>query len=459
MSRLGLFGGAFNPIHNGHLAAARAARDALALDTLLFIPSGTPPLKGDAGLAPASDRLEMIRRAIAGEPGFDVCDLEVSREGKSYTVDTVRALKAAWPADTEIIFLLGADCSGRLKRWKGIDELRQMVRFVILTRNGDSAAEAERELARVKTPAIDLSSTLLRERLAAGGLVDEMTPPQVATYIAERGLYEAPSPRARIERALLDIRPRIIACSGGIDSTLLATLAHRLAPEDTVVAHAVSPAVPAEATARVRDWAVKERWRLEIVRSGEFADERYLSNPVNRCYFCKSNLYSALKDIAAALPADATLVSGANVDDLGEYRPGLEAAAENGVRHPWIEAELTKADIRAIARELGLPFAELPASPCLASRLYTGTRVTAPRLRAVEDGERLIRERTGVEVVRCRIREDALIVEVGDADRGRITEALLEEVNQIAQAAEPQIKGAELDAKAYSPGRAFVGAR
>src|SRR6185436_7284565 len=99
-----------------------------------------------------------------------------------------------------------------------------------------------------------------------------------------------------------------------------------------------------------------------------------------------------------------------------------------------------------------------PASPCLASRLYTGTRVTAPRLRAVEDGERLIRERTGVEVVRCRIREDALIVEVGDADRGRITEALLEEVNQIAQAAEPQIKGAELDAKAYSPGRAFVGA-
>ena len=458
MTRLGLFGGAFNPIHHGHLIAAQAAREALGLDELLFIPSGTPPLKGDAELASGEHRVAMIRRAIDGVTAFAVSDLEVQRGGKSFTIDTVKALKASYPADTEMTFLLGADCAPRLKHWKGIDELRGLVRFVVLARAGDEAAADEPELQRIATPPIGLSSTEMRRRLAQGWDVAFMTPPNVVAYIADEGLYRQPSLRARIDRTLLDIRPRVIACSGGIDSTLLATLAHRLAPEATIVAHAVSPAVPAEATARVRDWAAREGWRLEIVRSGEFSDERYLSNPVNRCYFCKSNLYSALKDIAAALPTDATLVSGANMDDLGEYRPGLEAAAENGVRHPWIEAELTKADIRTIARELGLPFAQLPASPCLASRLYTGTRVTAPRLRAVEDGERLIRERTGIGIVRCRIRENALIVEVGDADRARITSGLLDEVFHIAHAAEPQIKGAELDAKAYRPGRAFVGA-
>jgi uncharacterized protein len=152
------------------------------------------------------------------------------------------------------------------------------------------------------------------------------------------------------------------------------------------------------------------------------------------------------------------LLSGANVDDLGEYRPGLDAASENGVRHPWIEAGLGKADIRAIARELELPFAALPASPCLASRLYTGTRVTAERLRAVERGEALIRARTGVEVVRCRIRERELTIEVLDADRHRIGQALADEVLALARETEPALAAARLDERSYRPGRAFVGA-
>jgi len=458
MLRLGLFGGAFNPIHHGHLLAAQAAVEALGLDRLLFIPAGSPPLKGDAGLAPGEHRLEMIRRSIAGAPRLEACDLEVRREGKSFTIDTIRALKAAYPADTEMTFLLGADCAHRLARWKDIAELRGLVRFVVLARAGETAPNIEPDLLRVETPAVALSSTLLRERLESGRDVGLMTSPAVAAYIAERGLYRTPSPRDRIERALLDIRPRVIACSGGIDSLLLATLAHRLAPQETLVAHAVSPAVPEEATARVERWAKQEGWRLTIVRSGEFADERYLSNPVNRCYFCKSNLYAALKDIAATLEAGAVLLSGANLDDLGEYRPGLEAAAENGVRHPWIEAGLRKADIRGIAAELELPFAALPASPCLASRLYTGTRVTATRLRAVERGEALIRARTGVEVVRCRIREKELVVEVLDADSHRITQALADEVLALARETEPAISAARLDERGYRPGRAFVGA-
>ena len=264
------------------------------------------------------------------------------------------------------------------------------------------------------------------------------------------------------QRALQDVlrtmTARVIACSGGIDSLLLATIAHRLDPVGTVVAHAISPAVPSEATRRVHEQAASEGWNLRLVTSGEFRSEDYLSNPVNRCYHCKSNLYASLDQLAGIATAGATMLSGANLDDLGEYRPGLIAAAENAVRHPYVEAGIDKATIRAIARELDLPFAELPASPCLASRLYTGTRVTPQRLRAVEAGELLVRERTGITVVRCRLREDEMLVEVGDADRARITEALLHELAAVVRSHEPRIGSVTLDAQAYRAGRSFVGA-
>jgi uncharacterized protein len=250
----------------------------------------------------------------------------------------------------------------------------------------------------------------------------------------------------------------VIACSGGIDSTLLALVAQAHAPNRVTVAHAISPAVPPEATDRVRMLAAEKGWALSIVQSGEFQDENYLSNPVNRCYFCKSNLYDSLKQIAAA-HIGGTVLSGANLDDLGEYRPGLDAAAERGVRHPWIEAEFAKADIRALARSLDAPFAELPSSPCLASRLYTGTRVTPERLRAVHACETLIKQQTGLDVVRCRVREDRLIVEVADGDRALISPALLTELAGLACRFEPEIVSALLDDQAYRPGRAFVGAK
>src|SRR5207249_1462817 len=116
-------------------------------------------------------------------------------------------------------------------------------------------------------------------------------------------------------------------------------------------------------------------WQLQLVHSREFDDEQYLANPRNRCFHCKRHLYGELAALSARLPEFEgwTLLSGANLDDLGEYRPGLEAAAERAVRHPFIETGIGKAQIRAIARVAGLSFSELPASPCLASRLYTGT--------------------------------------------------------------------------------------
>lgn len=262
----------------------------------------------------------------------------------------------------------------------------------------------------------------------------------------------------RIQAVLDTVDKGIIACSGGIDSTLLALVAHRRAPGRVIVAHAISPAVPPDATARVEALAAEHGWALSRVRSGEFEDESYLANPVNRCYFCKSNLYDSLAQIGAAHEG-GTVMSGANLDDLGEYRPGLDAAAERGVRHPWIEAGFAKVDIRALARELDAPFAELPASPCLASRLYTGTRVTAPRLRAVHACETLIKERTGLAVVRCRVREDRMIVEVSAGDEAQISSVLLDELGVLAASLEPGIAGASLDGEAYRPGRAFVGAK
>lgn len=266
-------------------------------------------------------------------------------------------------------------------------------------------------------------------------------------------------PRQRIEAVLDGIEPLVIACSGGIDSMLLAIVAHRRLPARVTVAHAISPAVPAESTERVQEWAAREGWALQTVRSGEFEDESYLSNPVNRCYFCKSNLYASLQAIEDNLGMRGTIVSGANLDDLSEYRPGLIAASENGVRHPWIEAQIGKQHIRGLARELALPFAELPASPCLASRLYTGTRVTAERLRAIHAGEALIRQQAGIAVVRCRIREDRMMVEVSATDRSRITSGLLGEVLAVASVYEPALLETVLDKAAYQPGRAFVGAK
>jgi uncharacterized protein len=255
--------------------------------------------------------------------------------------------------------------------------------------------------------------------------------------------------------AVLATVPRpVVACSGGVDSLLLATLTHRRRPGETVIAHDVTPAVPAVATARVLDYAHTWGWDLHLVRSAEFADPRYLANPVDRCYFCKTHLYDTLDTLTDRLDVPgATVLSGANLDDLGEYRPGLAAAAEHGVRHPYIEAGIGKADIRRIAGRLGLDCAELPASPCLASRLYTGTDVTPSRLRAIEVGEELLRSATGLDVVRCRIKGDTVLVEVPAGVL--VADDMLDQVGAAMRRLEPSLIDIRLDERPYHPGRAF----
>ena len=263
---------------------------------------------------------------------------------------------------------------------------------------------------------------------------------------------------ARLHRSLGDYPERIVACSGGIDSLVLATLAHRAAPQNTTIAHTVTPAVPGPGTARVVAYANREGWKLELVRSREFEDERYLANPVDRCYYCKSNLYEAVAALQSSSAAgdSAVILSGANTDDLGEYRPGLIAADEHAVHHPYIEANWGKADVRHAARVLGLAEAELPASPCLASRLYTGTEVTAARLQAVEAGEAVVSQLTGIGVVRCRIREDDVHIEVMAEDRDRVNDRVVDAVRIAMTAVEPSLATVVLDDENYRAGRSFL---
>src|SRR5688572_28385809 len=190
--------------------------------------------------------------------------------------------------------------------------------------------------------------------------------------------------------------PVAVAVSGGVDSLTLAAVAHGLPGARAEMFHAVSPAVPPEATGRTRAIAETQGWKLSIIDAGEFSDPEYRRNPANRCYYCKSNLYTAIARRTAA-----TIVSGTNRDDLADFRPGLSAAAERGVRHPYVESGIGKATVRAIAAALGLPdVAELPASPCLSSRLEPGIPVDPESLGLEAD--------TG----RCRIRGSGVWIEL-----------------------------------------------
>jgi uncharacterized protein len=238
--------------------------------------------------------------------------------------------------------------------------------------------------------------------------------------------------RTELDAVLAGIGEVAVAVSGGVDSMTLAVVAGRRLGARAEMVHATSPAVPPEATARVEAYARHEGWRLALIDAGEFADPDYLANPANRCFFCKTNLYGTI-----AARTTATIVSGTNLDDLGDWRPGLQAAETHGVRHPYVEAGIDKAGVRGLAHRLGLDdLAELPAAPCLSSRLATGIRVTADRLRLVHAVERLVSRELAPRTVRCRLFHDGVAIQLDPDGLRRIRDgeaaALRRRIEQMA---------------------------
>jgi pyridinium-3,5-biscarboxylic acid mononucleotide sulfurtransferase len=252
----------------------------------------------------------------------------------------------------------------------------------------------------------------------------------------------------QLEAALARHARLAIAVSGGVDSMALSHVAHRTNPDGVAIYHAVSPAVPAAATKRVVAHAQRAGWRLELIDAGEMNDPRYVGNPVDRCYFCKSNLYSRIRS-----RTDATIASGANCDDLSDYRPGLLAAGQNGVVHPLIDAGFGKIHIRALARHLGLDdVSELPAQPCLASRIETGLPVREVDLAFVNQVETLLDDMLGAGDHRCRIVRNGVRIEIDGAQLERLDEAGRHRIGALCMAA----GYAPPDFAAYRRGSAFL---
>ena len=194
--------------------------------------------------------------------------------------------------------------------------------------------------------------------------------------------------------------------SGGIDSTVVAQAAHLALGEAASAVTADSPSVPRSEIAEARELARQIGIAHRVVATAEFSDPDYIRNDGTRCYFCKDELYTRIEQLLPELGA-AVICSGANLDDLGDYRPGLKAAAEHQVKHPLQEAGFTKAEVRALAKHWGLPTWDKPASPCLSSRLAPGVTVTAERTGRIEAAEAYLKA-LGLRDCRVRLHEGEL---------------------------------------------------
>ena len=250
--------------------------------------------------------------------------------------------------------------------------------------------------------------------------------------------------------AALDRHERLaIAVSGGVDSMTLAHVAWRFARARTTMYHAVGPAVPVSARARVEDHAAHNGWALTFLDAGEQRDARYRANPIDRCYYCKSNLYARIREATSD-----TIASGTNRDDLGDFRPGLRAAAERNVVHPYVEAGIAKADVYALAARLGLDDLErLPAQPCLASRVETGIAIAVEDLAFIDAVETRLVEAFGREaVVRCRVTERGIVIELS-ATADTESRAIAQRIGTEACAGEGRTFAG---VRSYTRGAAFL---
>jgi len=211
--------------------------------------------------------------------------------------------------------------------------------------------------------------------------------------------------------ALLDILRQggrvAVAYSGGVDSAVVAQAAQFACGVSAFAVTAVSASLASGELENAIAIARQIGIRHEVIDTQEFTESGYIANAGNRCYFCKTELYTRIEEIAARFPFDL-LVNGANADDVGDHRPGMVAASEHQVRSPLLEVGLTKAEVRELAREWGLPVWDKPASPCLSSRVAYGVEVTEERVARIDAAEVWLREQLGIRELRVRLEANDL---------------------------------------------------
>ena len=278
----------------------------------------------------------------------------------------------------------------------------------------------------------------------------------------------------RLRDWFLSAKRCLIAYSGGVDSVLLAVVGHQVLEGDSIAVIADSPSLARQELRDAQDIAERYGFPLRIVRTREFENPSYLANPSNRCYFCKSELFSELSPLARDLGI-TTIVYGENASDQWDDRPGAKAASEFAVRAPLKELGLTKSDIRSVSALLGLPTAEKPQMACLSSRIPQGEAVTEPKLRMVEAAEAVLRS-LGFYDVRVRHHEMAKAalarIELGPSEIVRVIDPAIRQsvIDSLLAAgyqfvtldlvgyrrpgptATPRTDGAAVDARDPAPG-------